>query len=78
MSIEPLDERIDYDKSIYELVSPELVDANVLHVEIEFPITVDKLTAIKQVQELVKLADDNSDIEITSWSPSLFEKGHEL
>jgi hypothetical protein len=78
MSIEPLDERIDYDKSIYELVSPELVDANVLHVEIEFPITVDKLTAIKQVEELVKLADDNSDIEITSWSPSLFEKGHEL
>jgi len=78
MSIEPLDERIDYDKSIYELVSTELVDANVLHVEIEFPITVDKLTAIKQVQELVKLADDNSDIEITAWSPSLFEKGHEL
>jgi len=78
MSIEPLDERIDYDKSIYELVSPELVDANVLHVEIEFPITVDKLTAIKQVQQLVELADDNSDIEITSWTPSLFEKGHEL
>lgn len=74
----PLDERIDYDSNVYEMESTVHAGSNVLHVEIEFPIEVDKLTAIKQVDDLVALADDNSDIEITAWKPSIFEKGYDI
>ena len=74
----PLDERIDYDSSVYEMESTVHAGSNILHVEIEFPIEVDKLTAIKQVDDLVALADNNNDIEITAWKPSIFEKGYDI
>lgn len=78
MSIQNPDERINLEENVFELVSTTTADENILHVEVSYPIGVDKMTAINQFTELVALADNNSEIEITAWRPTMFEKGFEV
>lgn len=81
MSIKNPDERINLDTNVFELVSTTTVDENILHIEVSYPIHVDKITAINQFEEMVRLFngdDGDSGIEITAWRPTMFEKGYEV
>ena len=78
MSIQNPDERINLEENVFELVSTTSADENILHVEVSYPIHVDKITAINQFKEMVWLVDEDSEIEITAWRPTMFEKGYEV
>jgi len=78
MSIQNPDERINLEENVFELISTTTADENILHIEVSYPVRVDKMTAINQFTKLVALADNNSEIEITAWRPTMFEKGFEV